>query len=403
MDFELKNIYEKKPFEVADFGFEVSSQGELEQVKILMIHTLEMNHKVELIFCSPSVEEECLALKAKYPNNLALYRMPIICFHPLLKHFNPKKWLTSPSFIMCRYDFFPSLISYGKSAQQFTLLAATLTNFESKNFLTRAYLRRTYRRFSKIVTSHSSDKQKFTNILGVESSKIRVHDFRIEQILWRLESARTNVAKKLGERFKLVEYIEGLDPSLKCIFGSIWPEEISILANIKEEMKPKSFVLFPHKLGKKEIHHLLNQMNKFDLSYSFIDSSTTIDQINEMIELNKRQNHFYIFNFKGILCEMYSFFHYAYVGGGFGESVHSLLEPYLAGNFVFCGPKVQRSTEFTYIKEVSGNGVLSISKMDEIIFAIFKLMDENEILKDFPTTQRDQKFRELLEWLKIVK
>ena len=403
MEFELKNISEKKPFNKADFGFEISSQGELEQVKILIIHTLEMKHKVELIFCSESVEEECLALKKKYPDNLALYRMPIICFHPLLRHFNPKRWLTCDSLIMCRYDFFPSLVSYGQSINQFILLAGTLKGFENKNFFVKYYLRKIFESFSKIITSHGNDKERFQSVLNISADKIRVHDFRIDQIIWRLESARTNVIKKLGDSFKIVEYIETLPSTQKCIFGSLWPEEVAILTHIKDEMKPKSFFIFPHKLGKSELQNLLNQMNKVDLSYSFVDETTSSDQVSKMIELNKRQNHFYIFNFKGILCEMYSFFEYAYVGGGFGESVHSLLEPFLAKNFVFCGPKVGRSTEYTYISEIAPHGVTSLNKMNEIVFAIFELMDKNKDVEKISAVERDQKFRELLEWLEIVK
>jgi hypothetical protein len=54
-----------------------------------------------------------------------------------------------------------------------------------------------------------------------------------------------------------------------------------------------------------------------------------------------------LLNKKGILCELYADFGKAYVGGGFGVSVHSLLEPLVAGcEHLSCGPVNHRSTEF---------------------------------------------------------
>lgn len=403
MIFEYKNIREIKPFKKADYGFEVSSQGELEQVKVLIISLLSRGKKVELIMCSESVEKECQELAKKYPELLALYRMPIICFHPWLTHFNPKQWLTCDTFIMCRYDFFPSLISYGARAQQFILLAGTLKNFENKNFLVRSYLKSVYSKFSKIVTSHNSDKDRFVNVLKIDPQIINVHDFRVDQILWRLESANTNVVKKLGSTYCLIEHLKTLEPNQKCIFGSLWPEEVSILGQIRLEMKPKSFVIVPHKLRAMDIQAMANELVKTDLHYSFIDAKTSKEEIEEMIEVNKKQNYFYILNFQGILCELYSYFKYAYVGGGFGESVHSLLEPYLAGNYVFCGPKVHRSTEYNYIKELNPNRVTTCSGKKDVAYTIFDKMDKNKNAKEVISHNADVNFRSLLEWLEIAK
>ena len=168
-------------------------------------------------------------------------------------------------------------------------------------------------------------------------------------------------------------------------------------------MRPKTFIVAPHKLDKEEIQRMLNEMNKYDLSYSYIDEKTSEFEIIEALRLNKRQNHFFILGFRGILCELYSFFTYAYVGGGFGESIHSVLEPYLAGNYVFCGPKVDRSTEFKYIKDHAENRVLSISTKSEVMHNVFNLMDENLDRSPQDQINKTEVFRNLLEWLGIVK
>lgn len=403
MEFEYKNVQEKKPFEKADCGFEVSSQGELEQVKILIMSLLSSGKKVELVLCSESVEKECQELSKSYPGLLALYRMPIICFHPWLTHFNPKKWLTCDTFIMCRYDFFPSLVSYGTSVDQFILLAGTLKNFENKNYILKTYLERVYLKFTKIVTSHNSDKEKFIQLLKIDPQIINVHDFRVDQITWRLESANTNVVKKLGNIYKLIEFFKSLETNQRLIFGSLWPGEVPILKEFTDDMNPKSFLIVPHKLAKADIQVLASQLIKTDLHYSFVDVNTTVEELEEMIEFNKKKNYFYILNFQGILCELYSYFNYAYVGGGFGESVHSLLEPYLAGNYVFCGPNIHRSTEYNYIKEINPNRVTICPEKKEVASAIFSKMDRNKNAREVITQNADVSFKSLLEWLEIAK
>ena len=68
-------------------------------------------------------------------------------------------------------------------------------------------------------------------------------------------------------------------------------------------------------------------------------------------------NGIWIFQIKGVLCELYSYFDQAYIGGGFGVSVHSLLEPYLSGCQVVCGPKVSRSSEYLWISENSNDSI----------------------------------------------
>ena len=53
---------------------------------------------------------------------------------------------------------------------------------------------------------------------------------------------------------------------------------------------------------------------------------------------------------KGMLCEFFTQFSVSYIGGGHGRSIHSELEPYMAGCNIICGPKVHRSTEYDYVK-----------------------------------------------------
>ena len=51
---------------VADYAFECSSEGELEQVVPIINYLLSRDKKIELIYCSESVHHKCIQI---YQNN----------------------------------------------------------------------------------------------------------------------------------------------------------------------------------------------------------------------------------------------------------------------------------------------------------------------------------------------
>jgi 3-deoxy-D-manno-octulosonic-acid transferase len=62
-----------------------------------------------------------------------------------------------------------------------------------------------------------------------------------------------------------------------------------------------------------------------------------------------------------MLCELYQYFDCAYIGGGYEKSIHSVLEPFLMGAKVLCGPKIHRSTEYDYIHEVAPDEIVVLN------------------------------------------
>jgi hypothetical protein len=98
--FELTNLIQINNLTRANFAFEVSSEGELEQVNPLLNYLLDSGETVELVFCSESVEHRCKELKEKYPNQLRIFRYPILTFRPFSKTKNINKWLTAKTLFL---------------------------------------------------------------------------------------------------------------------------------------------------------------------------------------------------------------------------------------------------------------------------------------------------------------
>src|SRR5690606_9999057 len=123
----------------------------------------------------------------------------------------------------------------------------------------------------------------------------------------------------------------------------------------------------PHQLSPENIEKLKSELLQMGYQENVIEitenSSSDFDKI---IELAFSGIVFVIMNLKGFLCELYSYSQRAYVSGGFGRSVHSLLEPAVSGNQIVCGPRIFRSTEYDLIQEIFPE-MITISQNEEMV------------------------------------
>lgn len=354
-----------------EYSFEVSSEGELEQVRIPLVELIKMGKNIELLYCSPSVKRKCHELYHQFPNHLTIKPVQIIRYLPFGK--KEKKALPQGRvFVLCRYDFFPEFIFYGRNkAKQFVLLSGAVSTFDKKNVLIKKYLLHCYRSFDHIVCATKHDFNLFLNLdIGQLKESMSVFDFRILSIQERLSKAKEKINSKFPLLIKVLNFTEC---KKKVLFGSFWPIEKNIIVHSQILLHESISFLAPHNLDlveMKEVKHYFEQRNKKVIIFDENSREEDLD-INIFNE-----NPIVILNIKGILCELYSFFDYAYVGGGFGKSIHSVLEPFLAGCHVFYGPNNLRSSEKILINELSSHRCHEIKSMDSIDSAFFKINDD---------------------------
>jgi len=99
-------------------------------------------------------------------------------------------------------------------------------------------------------------------------------------------------------------------------------------------------------------------------AYEFI-SGMSLNQIEVLCQEWIKEPGVILFRGKGFLLELYKEFQVALVGGGFYGQTHSILEPYLAGCMVYCGPHIQRSSEYFQVKDLDGQKLCSIATMEQ--------------------------------------
>lgn len=390
--FSLESSSFKNYNKVADIAFEVSSEGELEQIRPVLESCLNENMLVELIFSSDSVENKCKILADSNKENLRIFRMPLIshfCFNALGGQ-SLSKWITAKTLVLCRYDFFPELILWGsKSDVSMILASASLKSKQGvidRNGIGKAYIRNFYRLFDYIFAASLEDEKRLLSI-DIEKDKIKTFDFRIVQIDNRVKK-NFNILRSKGHYNSFKSLFDKFDRKNRFILGSAWPIEMGIFRSedfLNEIINGKIIVtIAPHKLNNDYIKELKQNISKIldeyqlDMPIYTINKNMSSDDITEIINDFIVRSGVIINTIPGILCESYPLYGNAFVGGGHGRSIHSVLEPYLSGCRVFCGPKVFRSTEFDIIKSFSKDFVHIVDKL-ETFYDIFKNVNDGQI------------------------
>jgi 3-deoxy-D-manno-octulosonic-acid transferase len=310
----------------ADLCFEFSSEGEYQQVASLISDALCDGKKLELVFFSPSVEKTIQDLAKKYPLQIRYLRFPLLSC-------GLNKWVTAKTLIMVRYDLFPELLVWASSKENH--LKIIWVTFKKEHVLGKkiSFLKKLFLKKASYIVYASKNDRPIGTKLGL-SGDHPFFDFRIEQIKRRMEKRHEKFQQLFPLYSKFHQHIVKFPREKRLILGNIWPEDLFLLEKIPQDYL---IVVVPHQLNEDvltKIHQFLKSIKRDAL------------EINNLSEDISPSNT-YLINKKGILCELYADFGPAYVGGGFGVSVHSILEPLVAGNDrISCGPKTLRSTEY---------------------------------------------------------
>lgn len=291
--------------------FEVASQGEFQQVVAVLEKLLEEGLRVELIYCSPSLERDVSLWKKRYsPHQLRCLRLPLLGVGMARGWRNVFWWVTSEHLALVRSDFYPHLMLLAISKRS-AILAAPQGRGPWGRFCEKA--------FDLCVRPWGEGDY--------------VADFRVASIAKRLNRAHQTLKEKgQGELF---EFLQKRREKV-LILGSAYRADASVIGpDLLGRILAGDVILVvaPHHLGAEQVEALVREFSKVVPISEGPSSGRAI-----------------LVRAPGVLCELYQACRWAYVGGGFERSVHSVLEPFLAGALVVCGPRVGRSTEVSLVR-----------------------------------------------------
>jgi 3-deoxy-D-manno-octulosonic-acid transferase len=163
----------------------------------------------------------------------------------------------------------------------------------------------------------------FGNVRGLVAG-----DPRVDRALARVEAALT--AGKARETLSLWRRKE-----FCLVAGSTWPEDEKVLLQAWSRLTfPRSLVLVPHEPEENHLLKIEKHLGENGLRcirYSRLKNESEADVL--------------LVDQRGVLAELYGLGRLAYVGGGFGRHIHSIVEPVAHGLPVAFGPHYRRSPE----------------------------------------------------------
>lgn len=359
----LEKDHGPKSFEYKEFPywFHVSSEGELEQVLPLLraLNSRVKKKSILLLYTSQSL----LNKVAKVRDELEHVE---VCMVPLLKFFWGGKGslfsFEDPElFFMVRYDFFPELLFKGKFSSRFILLSASLKGKMAafkRNKMKKIYYSSILKSFDEVYAAGPKDRERISQFFsGNLPFTLYDHDFRHGQIIERQVNKKTYLDGHCEDSFNL--WLGDTEINERIIFGSLWPNELEVFTeDFREELKKGSMRIFiaPHKLNGPEWEKIEENIEAWK------------DEGMGIVRWTKYgiqgEGPILLCEVPGLLCELYPFFGHAFVGGGHGRSVHSLLEPYWGGGHIYCGPKTHRSTEYDYVESQSPRHLHVVNELE---------------------------------------
>jgi 3-deoxy-D-manno-octulosonic-acid transferase len=341
--------------------FHCASLGEFEQGRPLIEKFKEEHpdYKILLTFFSPSGYE----VRKNYAG------ADVICYLPLDTKRNAKRFIaiTKPSVVFfVKYEFWlNALMELRKNNIPHFLVSAIFRKdqifFKSHGTIFRDALKG----YTRIFTQEQNSVELLKSI-GILNAEV-AGDSRYDRVIEIAQGAKEiPVAKSFsGENKKTI------------VAGSTWPaDEVLFFPAMKKVIESGwKLIIAPHELGEAHLLSIEKGLTGIGIAANEIIRFSKAD---EKSVANKKV---LIIDNIGMLSSLYRYGKIAYIGGGFGKSIHNILEAAVYGMPVIFGPKHEKFYEAKSLLEAGG---------------AFAVNDENELREVLEEISSDEKKLEML-------
>lgn len=152
------------------------------------------------------------------------------------------------------------------------------------------------------------------------------------------------------------------------VAGSTWPEDEAILLPYFNRLGSEyKLIIAPHEIHEEHLQAIEAQLTRPYMRYSQLQAGATGDYDCLIIDCF------------GLLSSIYRYGRYAWVGGGFGKSVHNTLEAAVYGIPVFFGPEVHKHRE---VRELIQRGLGFVLHSEEDFAALLQRFDDEATCRE---------------------
>ncbi len=299
--------------------FHCASLGEFEQARPVLegFKKNYLDFKILLTFFSPSGYE----IQKNYPC------ADVVVYLPSDNKENAQKLLqiVKPKIVFfAKYEFWHFYLSEIKKQNIPCVLFSAI--FRENQVFFRFYggfYRKMLDCFSSIFVQNNHSKILLTTILSENQLKnvFVGGDTRFDRVKAICEAKKEII---IAEKFK------NKQPLL--IIGSSWDEDLAVLVPFMNNFAlPLKIIIAPHEINQQKIKELRQKINKKTTPFSENFSENTSENISE--------NDILIIDNVGMLSSLYAYADFAFVGGGFKQGLHNILEAATFGLPIFFGNK----------------------------------------------------------------
>lgn len=203
-----------------------------------------------------------------------------------------------------------------------------------------------------------------------EKSAKMLQSIGIEDILVSGDTRFDRVSEILIEKTDLPIIQKFKNGEKLLCAGSSWPpDEDLILDYLKSNNPELKLILAPHDISKNHINEIKIKFQKFDIA--------VYSETNENEDLNDKQ--ILIIDSIGLLNKIYRYADIAYIGGGFGDAIHNLLEPAVYGIPILYGPNHKHFREATEMSD--GKGGFPIESKEDFADTMKLLLNDSDFYR----------------------
>lgn len=319
--------------------FHASSLGEFEQGRPLMeaIRAQHPEWQILLSFFSPSGYE----VRKDYAG------ADVVVYLPSDRGRSVRRFLdlAHPDLVVfIKYDFWPTMLSELHKRQIPTYLISAIFRPDQLFFKPWGgwYLRLLHY-FRKL---YVQDETSQVLLLGAGVSRVEVvGDTRFDRV------------QAIAEGAKIIPEAANL-PGQILVAGSTWPEDEAILLPyFNRADEGLSLIIAPHEIHEEHLRAIEAALEKPFIRLSQCKGGQVPEGVRCLI-----------IDCFGLLSSLYRYGRWAYVGGGFGKSVHNTLEAAVYGIPVLFGPQIRKHREVReLVARSSGFIVQSEAELSEVL------------------------------------
>ena len=330
--------------------FHAASVGEFEQARPIIerLHSELPFRKVLLTFFSPSGYE----LRKNYP------LVDKVTYLPFATRRNARKMLEIlplEAAVMVKYEFWPAYLKALKAKHVPTYLISAIFRPGQLFFLPwgKMYLKLLHAFEHIFVQDQSSSDLLQRN--GVKAVTV-AGDTRFDRV--------TEVRKQAKDLPVVDGFVAGAPRVI--IAGSTWQRDEQYLARYMAEREDVKLVLVPHEIDSAHLHEIFQYFEGRYVRYT----EATPQNVNKCRVL--------LVDTIGVLSSIYRYGHVAYIGGGFGVSIHNTLEAAVYGMPVVFGPTWKKFREAHGL--LAAGAAITVKNYREFADALDRAFDNQSIM-----------------------